>query len=429
MPRTDYLIIGAGIVGLSTAYHLKLEDPDASILVVDKAPGPGGGDTSKSAAAFRVFFTNRINFSLAHASVSFYRDVQMGGWDLQMRWVGYLFVADDRMMERLKPGLSWADKHGLNYEVLEPGVLEERLGLRVNVEGLEEAELMGAHNVVGGVLVRDAGVLMPDRLVSYYYEWLRSHNVSFAFNSRVRGFILKPRRPLGIEGEPFPWQDTRVEGVELDDGTIIEAGKKTIVATGAWTPYLLNPIGVDSYSRPKKRQIFTVKADTPEKRRALYAKGFNREGVSPMIILPNGAYMRPAPEEEAYWTGYSDELGRPFQLEEPPVPEERFYTYTLHPMISLYMPAFEGSTPASSWAGHYDLSFDGMPVIFEAFDSDLIVSAGTSGSGILKGDAIGSVTAAVALERDTVTLYTGETLKTEWLGLTGRLMEKEYLII
>ena len=57
------------------------------------------------------------------------------------------------------------------------------------------------------------------------------------------------------------------------------------------------------------------------------------------------------------------------------------------------------------------------------------MSAGTSGSGILKGDGIGVVTASLALGRDEAELVDGETLKVEWLGLQGRLLEKEYMII
>ena len=428
--ESDYVVVGAGIVGLTTAYHLKRLRPGARIVIVDKAPGPASGDTSKSAAAFRVFFTNRTNFALANHSVSVYSEIQRSGWDLGMRFVGYLFMYDERLWRRMSPGLREVERRGLEYRIYDAGELERLLGVRVNVEGLEEAELMGARNIEGGLFVSKAGILMADRLASYYYEKLRGMDgVTFAFSTRVTGFILEPRRPIGVEGEPFPWQDTRVAGVTVEGGREIRAREKTIVAAGAWTPYLLWPIGVDSFSRPKKRQIFVLKADTPERRRMLYAEGFNRYGVSPMLIFPNGAYMRPAPEESSYWTGYSDELGRPFELEEDPVAEDSFYIYGVHPMISLYAPAYEGAMPSNKWAGHYDISFDGMPVIYEPFDSDLVVSAGTSGSGILKGDAIGLVTAGVALGMDEVELHGGETLKTKWLGLRERLHEREYMII
>ena len=430
MPEYDYVIVGAGIIGLTTAYHLAKNRPGARIAVVDKGSGPATGDTSKSAAAFRVFFTSKINMLLAGSSVAFYEHLQEEkGIDLSMRFLGYLFMADERKMDELKKGLRHADKLGLEYKIIDAGELEEKLGVRVHVEGSEEAEILGAKDIIAGVLIPKAGTLMPDKLANYYYEESRRMGVSYHFNETVKEFIMEPRRPLGIAGEPLPWQDIRVSGVVTSDGREFSAREKVIVAAGAWTPYLLEPIGVDSFSRPKKRQIFAVRAETPEQKRVLYAKGFNKYGISPMLILPNMAYMRPTPEEESYWMGYSDELGRPYKLEEEPVAEERFYTYTIHPLVSVYFPQFEGSIPRASWAGHYDLSPDKQPVVFEAHESGLIVSAGTSGSGILKADAIGRITAAVALGKDEVELYDGSVFKTSWLGFEERLVEREYLVI
>ncbi|MBI3276000.1 MAG: FAD-dependent oxidoreductase, partial [Methylocystis sp.] len=40
MKAFDFLIVGGGIAGLATAYHLA-ESRAGSILVVDKAAGPG----------------------------------------------------------------------------------------------------------------------------------------------------------------------------------------------------------------------------------------------------------------------------------------------------------------------------------------------------------------------------------------------------
>lgn len=429
MSEYDYIIVGAGIIGLTTAYYLSMWDKGSRILVVDKGPGPASGDTSKSAAAFRVFFTSRINMHLARSSVSFYEEVQRNGFDLSLRRVGYLFMADKRKMEELKPGLELADKLGLEYRVIEPAVLKEKLGVRVEVEGTEEAEILDAKDIVAGILIPQAGTLMPDRLATYYYEKTREAGVQYEFDTKVTGFILEPRKPIGIEGEPFPWQNKRVSGIITENGKEFKARKKVVVAAGAWTPYLLEPIGVDSFSRPKKRQIFVVKAETDEQRKVLFAEGLNEYGVAPMMILPNMAYMRPAPEEVSFWTGYSDDIGRPYTLEEEPVPEERFYTYTIHPLISVYFPQFEGVGPSSMWAGHYDLSPDKQPVVCEADSSDLVIAAGTSGSGILKADAIGRIAAAVALGWDTVELYDGTVFHTKWLSYRERQVDKEYLVI
>ena len=50
------IIIGAGILGLASAYHILKDQAGLDLLVVDKLAGPGRGDTAKSAAAFATCF-------------------------------------------------------------------------------------------------------------------------------------------------------------------------------------------------------------------------------------------------------------------------------------------------------------------------------------------------------------------------------------
>ena len=41
MPKSDFLIIGAGVVGLAIARELKLRYPDQGVTVLEKEPAPG----------------------------------------------------------------------------------------------------------------------------------------------------------------------------------------------------------------------------------------------------------------------------------------------------------------------------------------------------------------------------------------------------
>jgi len=280
----DYIVVGAGIVGLATAYHLKKLDPKSTVLVVDKGSGPGSGDTGKSAAAFRAFFTSKINMDLAKTSIDYYNSVQEDGFDLGMMYVGYLFLLDKGLRKEASEGLREADRLGLDYDVLDPGVLESIVNIRTRVEGMEEAEILGVGDIVEGILVKDAGILAAEKLVQYYYIRLRDLGVEFSFNTRVEGFIIEPDRPLGVEGEPFPWQESSVRGIITNRGEV-RAKRKIITALGAWSSIVLNPIGVDSYTRPKKRQVFSVKA-RGELAKTLYARGLNKYNVSPMIVFP-----------------------------------------------------------------------------------------------------------------------------------------------
>jgi FAD-dependent oxidoreductase domain-containing protein 1 len=424
----DYVIVGSGIIGLTTAYHLKRMKPDASIIVVDKSSGPGSGDTGRSAAAFRAFFTNSANIRLAKSSIFFYKKIQGEGFDLGLRMLGYLWLVDKESKRRVDAGLRRAEELGLEYERIDLGLVSERLGVRTRVESLEEAEGTELADVVEAVLVREAGILDPDKLVDYYYMRLKAMGVEFSFDTTVQGFIVEPSRPLGIEGEPLPWQEKRVAGVVTSRGEV-RARRKVIAAMGAWCEGVLRGIGVDAVSKPKKRQVFVVKASTEPLKRILFSRGFNEYGVMPFTILPRGIYLRPEPREEAFWVSLSDDLGRPFRLEEPPTVEEEFYTMGIHPVLSLYMPAFADASPAAGWAGHYDITPDGLPVVYEPYESGLIVACGTSGSGIMKGDAVGRVAASLALGLDEAELADGTSIPVAWLGVQGRKAERELLII
>ncbi len=424
----DYVVVGAGIVGLATAYHIKQMRPDSRVLVIDREDSVGAGDTARSAAAFRAAFTNKANLQLARGSIEFYLALQASGYDLGAFEVGYLFVVDERTRRYVNEGAKVASAEGVEVEEVSAERLQKALGMRVSLKETEEAEMLGVTDVEGGYLFRRAGVLDVEKLVDYYYNRLKSMGVEFGLGARVREFVLWPRRPLGIEGEPFPWEDVRVKGVRLADGREVEADKKVVAALGAWSPELLNAVGLDSFSRPKKRQLFVVKAEG-ELLSLLRAEGFNRYNLLPFTILPKGAYLRPNPLEKTFWVGMADELGRPFRLEENPQPEERFYTYGILPVLGTYLPQFQLKYPDAAWAGHYDISFDGLPVIYEPYESDIIVAAGTSGSGVMKGDSIGRIAAGLALGRDVVELGDGTEVRTGILGLEGRSVERELLVI
>jgi glycine/D-amino acid oxidase-like deaminating enzyme len=282
---------------------------------------------------------------------------------------------------------------------------------------------------VGAVLVRKAGFLEAEKIVDFYFREAERLGVRFIFGVGVERLLLEPRTPrLEVEGEPFPWQEPRVSGALLSDGEEVRVKRKTVVAAGVWSNRILNPIGVDTFTRPKKRQVFRIPA-RGRLAEIMKAGDLTGAGSPPLIILPKKVLVRPAVAEGSFWVQLSDELGRPYKLEEPPAPEEHYFNLAIYPILALYMPAFEGARPAGGWAGHYDVSFDGNPIVYEPPGSDLVVAGGTSGSGIMKADAIGRVAAALALGMEEVELYTGERFRVEWLGVEGRLCGREHLIL
>ena len=82
----------------------------------------------------------------------------------------------------------------------------------------------------------------------------------------------------------------------------------------------------------------------------------------------------------------------------------------------------------SSFAGLYAKNtLDGQPVVFE--ENGIIVVGGTSGSGIMKADAVGRIAAALYAGQEYAALFGGEKFKVSDLGLEERKVEPERLII
>ena len=89
----DILVVGAGILGLSSAYHLKKLNPDKEVLTIDRMGSPGQGNSAKSEGGYRNLFSSDVNYLLADSTIEFmhYLDGVLG-YDFRMDQIGYLFL-------------------------------------------------------------------------------------------------------------------------------------------------------------------------------------------------------------------------------------------------------------------------------------------------------------------------------------------------
>jgi FAD-dependent oxidoreductase domain-containing protein 1 len=428
MAEYDAVVVGAGILGLATAYHLKSKNPRTNVLVVDKMGAAGQGSTAKSAAAFRCLFASRTNYALADSSAEFYKYVQGDlGLDLKLRWAGYLWFFDENGYRRILPVLRDLAGKGFQYKEYDEGELAKKLDMRTSFADDEEAKMMGLGNVYKGVLIPKAGLIDVDSLVKFYESEYLKLGGKIQYNTTVQEVVVEPRQPLGMPGEPYFWQDAMVTGLKTDRGSI--RAKKTVLAAGAWLSQLLDPVGIECFVKAKKRQVFSIKAKTEGLKNLLFSKEFTNAGCLPFTILPKPtAYIRPAPEEDALWLAYADEFPRAFKIEDEPEPEENFYKYGLYQVMLKYFPQFIDCQPFSAFAGLYEInSIDGQPVIFE--ENGLMVVGGASGSGILKADSIGRIAVALYNGEEYALLYGDRKFKVSDLGLKNRSVEPERLVI
>jgi len=422
LSKYDVIVVGAGIVGLTSAYHMKLENPDLRILVVDRAPTFAQGNTAKSAAGFRDLFSSDENFKLSSSTISQYRSIQESGkFDLGMNFVGYMFLmGPNDPRKNLLMELSDRTK----IEFLDRDELASYPYLSLNPTG-ESAGIMNLPSIESAAIGKNCGIIEPELIAQFYYDECIRIGVEFSFSTEVSSFRLQPVNPIDFPGEPFLWQDKTLRTIETNRGDL--TADIFIAATDTWTTALLDPTGIDSHIRPKKRQIFQTGGNEVEK--VLFGWERNSDGVLPFTIVPSrGVYIRPAPRYRSLWLGVADDYNRDFSFTENPEAERSFYDYSLSQIITSYFPSLTEQKVTGMWAGYYSYNtVDKTPYIFR--DLNIIVATGTSGSGILKGDAIGRVVSALYAGKETARLHGGQEIKVDSLGVHNRSAASENLVL
>ncbi len=431
----DIIIVGAGVLGVATAYYMAKNNPDKSILLIERNLAAGQANTAMSAAAVRNMFASSTNQILTDTSIKYFEHVQNEiGYDLLFEKTGYLWLLSKEQFEHesVQVWMQRMEKTGVSFKVYNKEELKKMIpSLDVDFHNDEEAELMHLHEISFGLFGGDCGVLDPTRLVEYYFNAFREiSNVKPKFGVNVEKLLLEANPRLDLPGEPYVWQNKHITGVVTNKGTY-RAGK-VVLATGAWANELLDPVGINSQTKAKKRQMFVIHAeDNPKLIDFLMTKGFNEIGCIPFTILPSaGVYFRPQLQEKGFWIGCGDKFGRKYeyiQTDEMMVPESAYYENSVYPVLSKYVSAFEGARPVNSWAGGYCYSPDSIPFVYE--ESGVIVVNGASGSGIMKADALARIADALYRGESEAELYGGKKVSTKMLSIKNRDVEVESVVI
>ncbi len=92
----DVVIIGAGIIGGSIAYHIRERDARLRVVVLEKEAEPGTGATSKAAGGVRFQFSTEANVRLTQLSYRYFtHDRETLGCSVDFLRHRYLFVTTD----------------------------------------------------------------------------------------------------------------------------------------------------------------------------------------------------------------------------------------------------------------------------------------------------------------------------------------------
>ncbi len=405
----DHIIIGAGVIGASTAYHLKRQRPEAKVLLLDKGSRPGTGNTAKSAALYRNIFSSETSRQLASSSIRYYQEL---GQKIKLDPVGYLWLFSEDQWKGSREARESLDPDTDELDFLEAEDITRLLKIETAASGR-------LPDVYAGIHGRLCGSLSAMSLASHYAEEFKKLGGEIKYNTEVVSFTL-----AGAKSRYAPWDEVQVTAAVDREGRKYQAPHFT-AAVGAWTHQLLTPLGVAPSVLPKKRQLFGLKLKDFSR---LTGRNHDASGKLPAIILPaGGVYMKPVPERRMLILGCADELGQPYQMKDPG-PDPDYFELAIEPVLNHYFPRVTDYELALKWAGYYAYHWPDKNPVLETV-ANLTWVSGTSGSGIMKADAIGRVAAGRLLDEKRVELADGTSFLVNRLSLRERAVENEKFII
>jgi sarcosine oxidase subunit beta len=223
----ETVVVGAGVMGASAAYHLARRGC-RDIVVVERFPAPGLGSTGKATGGFRSQFTTEVYVRLSlRARERLRRFKEEFGVDPGYRPVGYLFlVRTGAQRAALRDAMAVQRRAGLD-DVREVAVDEiRRLSPAVRTDDL-----------LGGVFGPSDGYILPLEILRGFQEAAARLGVRFEYGAGFAECVAEAGR---------------ITGVRTASETI--ATRRVVNAAGPWAGVLARSAGVDIPVVPLRRQ-------------------------------------------------------------------------------------------------------------------------------------------------------------------------------
>ncbi|HEV2722774.1 MAG TPA: FAD-binding oxidoreductase [Thermoanaerobaculia bacterium] len=367
---TDLIIIGGGIIGGSTLYHLAQLGYKGKVLILEREDALSKGSTALSAGGFRNIWTTPINMQLTSYSIkrlaNFREELD---WPIGFDQRGYLFCQFGEAFDQAKTFAEQWAANGVRIEFLDPREVEQKVpGLHAGIDHIdaEVNEILQMKAITGGVFGPDCGSFDPSQAAQGYF--VRGMD---ALNGRAELRLQTVVKKLRIV-------DGQYRGVELADGSVLES-EKVLVAAGAWTVQLLEASGLHGDDIPPviplNRMLFITNMPPIE--------GFEQ---IPMTIVDNGIYFRP--EGPNLMIGRADPNTQP-GFETPA--DAEYYQEQINYYLQERIPGMERCRLQAMWGGLYDTNaVDHNAVLGEhPHVKNMIFATGFSGHGAMESPAAG----------------------------------------
>jgi sarcosine oxidase subunit beta len=355
--RAEIVVVGAGIMGLSIAYHLARAGT-TDVVVVDKSYLCGGA-SGRNGGGIRAQWSSEANVRLMQESIRMCRDFagefKINVW---LRQGGYLFLARDEERRRsLEASVKVQNGCGLGTRMLTPKEAQ-KLVPELDVSGIVAA----SYNP-------DDGVVFPWPFVWGFAQAARKLGVEVETFRDVVGFDVTGKRIDAVvtrriehDGSLGPLERIRTHRV--------------VNAAGAWSPEVAKLLGVELPNRPHRHEICSTEPLKP--------------WLRPLVAdLGDGLYFSQSTRGEI--------VGGVGQKRVP----EGLNQSSSFAFLGLYARALVRTCPVLAdvkvlrqWAGCYDITPDQNPIVGEVDEVEHFYQAsGFMGHGFMMAPVMGKLIA------------------------------------
>jgi FAD-dependent oxidoreductase domain-containing protein 1 len=352
----DVVIIGGGLHGCSTAYHLLRREPTLRVAVIEKDSTYEHAASARSNAGVRILFSQEENIAMSRYGHEVYGnyaelmavDGEPGQLDFNRH--GYLFISNtEAEAELMRANYAFQTSLGCEVQLLDgPGV----------------AALYPCFN--------------PDIIVCAAYSpndgWLDPHGALQGMRRKARsmGADFIDGEVTGIQTDDGP-NGRLVRAVTLRDGQRLECGH-LVNNTGAWANEICRMAGFEIPVAPLHRATFYLEPGSPI-------------GMTPQTR--DGQPVGIRPEGKGFITGNTD-FSRAGAFDW--TIDHDIFENILWPRLARMVPALETLKVMNSWPCHYAYNtFDGNMLIGTWPDgpSNMVMATGFSGHGLQHAPAAG----------------------------------------
>jgi sarcosine oxidase subunit beta len=360
IPNTaDIVIIGGGVMGASTAYHLASRGQQ-NVILLEKEDFFGLGATGRCAGGVRYQFGTEVNIRLSLLSLPMFESFKDEiGQTVDYRKTGYLFLlTNQNEVDIFKRNVDLQNHLGAHTFWLSGDEIRKRL------------PMMRLDDVIAGSYNPMDGLVDPNSVVMGY--------ISAAQHFGIKAYTSTPVTGIQV-------RSGKIIGVDTPNSTI--STPIIVDATGPWSSLTGRLAGLQVPVSPIRRQWLTttpiseLPPDFPfviDFTKSLY---FHPEGPGLLTGMSN-------PNEPP---GYDQNIDPAWEL--------------IHMEAAINrLPLLEKVGLASRLAGLYEVTPDAHPIIGKTPVEGYHIVSGFSGHGFMHGPITGKLMAEILLDGRATTL-------------------------